>query len=134
MLPESHHQHGPAAHPAQPVSSVIAELAEVMGAEVRQLVMFPIAPDVFHRIEFWGIGRQVVQRQAAPLAGDKFRDQVAAMSLGAIPDYQQSPRQMTQQMGKEVHHLRGADGSLVEPEIGFHHLMPAMAESTFQLK
>ena len=39
------------------------------------------------------------------------------MSLGAIPDYQQSARQMTQQMGKEVHHLRGADGSLVEPEI-----------------
>ena len=39
------------------------------------------------------------------------------MSLGAIPDYQQSARQMTQQMGKEVHHLRGADGSLVELEI-----------------
>jgi hypothetical protein len=53
----------------------------------------------------------------APLAGDKLPDQVAAMSLGAIPDYQQSARQMTQQMGKEVHHLRGADGSWVEPEI-----------------
>ena len=39
------------------------------------------------------------------------------MGLGAIPDYQQSARQMTQQMGKEVHHLRGADGSLVKPEI-----------------
>ena len=117
MLPESHDEHGPAAHPAQRVSSVIAELTEVTRAEVRQLVMFPIAPDVFHRIEFRGIGRQVVQRQAAPLVGDKFRDQVAAMSLGAIPDYQQSARQMTQQMGKEVHHLRGADGALVKLEM-----------------
>ena len=83
MLPESHHQHGPAAHPSQRVASVIAELTEVMRAEVRQLVVFPITPDVLHRIEFWGIGRQVVQRQAAPLAGDKLPDQVAAMSLGA---------------------------------------------------
>jgi hypothetical protein len=42
---------------------------------------------------------------------------VAAMSLGAIPDYQQSARQMTQQMGEEVHHLRGADGALVKLEM-----------------
>ena len=39
------------------------------------------------------------------------------MSLGTISDYQQSARQMTQQMGKEVHHLRGADGLWVKPEI-----------------
>ena len=70
-----------------------------MRAEVRQLVMFPIVPDVLHRIEFGGVCRQVVQRQAAPLTGDKLPDQVAAMSLGAIPDYLQSARQMTQQMG-----------------------------------
>src|ERR1700688_79158 len=88
-----------------------------MGAEVRQLVMFPIAPYVLHRIECRSIGRQVVQRQAAPLVGDKFRDQVAAMSLGAIPDYQQSARQMTQQVREKVHHLRGADGALVKLEI-----------------
>jgi hypothetical protein len=56
---------------------VIAELAEVMRAEVRQLVMFPITPDVLHRIEFRGVGRQVVQRQAAPLAGDKLPDPTA---------------------------------------------------------
>src|SRR5260370_10788171 len=79
--------------------------------------MFPITPDVLHRIEFRSIGRQVVQRQAAPLAGDKFPDQVAAMSLGAIPDYQQSARQMTQQVREKVHHLWGADGLSVKPRI-----------------
>jgi len=63
------------------------------------------------------VSRQVVQRQAAPLAGDKLPDQAAAMSLGAIPDYLQSARQLTQQMGEEVHHLRGADGVFVKPEI-----------------
>src|ERR1700693_3313064 len=79
--------------------------------------MFPITPDVLHRIEFRSRGRQVVQRQAAPLAGDKFPDQVAAMSLGAIPDYQQSARQMTQQVREKVHYLRGADGLSVKPKI-----------------
>lgn len=39
------------------------------------------------------------------------------MSLGAIPDYQQSARQMTQQVREKVHHLRGADGLSVKPKI-----------------
>src|SRR5271168_2985059 len=88
-----------------------------MRAEVRQLVMFPIAPDVLHRIEFRGIGWQVVQHQAAPLLGDKFRDQAAAMSLGAIPDYQQSARQLTQQVRKELHHLWRTNGRWVKSKI-----------------
>src|SRR5205807_10337561 len=54
---------------------------------------------------------------AAALAGDKFPDQVAAMSLGAIPDYQQWARQMTQQVREKVHHLWGADGLSVKPKI-----------------
>jgi hypothetical protein len=51
------------------------------------------------------------------LAGDKLPNQVAAMSLGAIPDYQQAARQMTQQVREKVHHLWGADGLSVKPEI-----------------
>jgi hypothetical protein len=39
------------------------------------------------------------------------------MSLGAIPDYQQSARQMTQQVREKVHHLRGADGRSVKPKV-----------------
>ena len=31
-----------------------AELGGVFGAEVRQLVIFPVPPDVLDRIEFWG--------------------------------------------------------------------------------
>ena len=117
MLPEGHYQHGPAAHPSQRVSGVIAELTEVMRAEVGQLVMFPITPDVLHRVEFRGVGRQVVQRQAAPLTGDELPDQAAAMSLGAIPDYQQSARQMTQQMFEELDYLRTLDGAGKEPKV-----------------
>ena len=56
MLPEGHHQGWPAAHAAQRATGVIAELGEVVWAEVGQLVMFPIAPDVLHRIEFRRVG------------------------------------------------------------------------------
>src|ERR1700730_2780199 len=96
---------------------MITELAEIARAEVGQRVVFPIAPDVLDRIEFRSVGRQVVQRQAAPLAGDKLSDQPTAMSVGAIPDYQQSARQMPQQVAEEVHDLGSTNGSLVEPKI-----------------
>jgi len=56
------------------------------------------------------------------------------MGFGAIPDYQQPTRQMTQQVTEEVHRLRRMNGVLVEPEIEIPPVMPAIAESTFQLK
>src|SRR5712671_4433435 len=39
------------------------------------------------------------------------------MSLGAIRAYQQSARQVTQQVREKVHHLWGADGLSVKPKI-----------------
>ncbi|HEY4934658.1 MAG TPA: hypothetical protein VII23_24085 [Terriglobales bacterium] len=49
--------------------------------------------------------------------GDKLSDQPAAMGFGAIPDYQQPARQMTQQVTEEVHRLRRMDGVWVEAEL-----------------
>src|SRR5258708_5421185 len=88
-----------------------------MRAEVRQFVMFPITPDVLHRIEFRSVGWQVVQRQAAALAGDKFPHQPAAMGLRAIPHHQQLARQVAQQMTQEVDYFGSANGSFVRSEI-----------------
>ena len=56
MLPEGDQEGGSPAHAAQRATGVIAELGEVVWAEVGQLVMFPIAPDVLHRIEFRRVG------------------------------------------------------------------------------
>ena len=105
-------------------------------AEVGQLVVFPVTPDVLHRVEFRGVTRQVVERQAAGAARrTNSPDQAAAMSLAAVRITNSFARQMTQQVAEEVHHLRGADGCGIEPEVkagpGDARLG---ADSTFQLK
>src|SRR5208337_610837 len=114
---ERHHQSGPAAHPPKRVASMITELTEVVGAEVGQLMMFPIAPDVLHRIEFGGITRQLLDREPTPLGADKFADQSCPMLWQPVPDHQQLAWQMTQQVAEEVHHLGGANGGGIEPEV-----------------
>lgn len=60
-----------------------------MRTVVGKLVMFPIAPDVLHWIEFRRIGGQVVELDPALLAGDKLPDQPSAMGVRAIPDHQE---------------------------------------------
>src|SRR6266849_1959946 len=55
------------AHAAQCAARLIAALAEIARAEVGQLVMFRVAPDVFDRIEVRGVGRQALDREPAPL-------------------------------------------------------------------
>src|SRR5215472_728597 len=47
---------------------MVTEASEIAWAEVRQLVMFPVAPYVLHRIEFRRVGRQVLKRDAAAFA------------------------------------------------------------------
>jgi len=40
---------------AQGMSGPAGELPEIAGAKVRQLVLFPVAPQVLYGVEFWGI-------------------------------------------------------------------------------
>lgn len=49
----------------QRAAGLIAELGEIAGTEIGQLVMFLITPDVFHRIEYRGVTRQPLKREAA---------------------------------------------------------------------
>src|SRR5713226_3149270 len=95
----------------------MAELAKIARAEVGQLVMFPVAPDVFDRIEFRGVGRQALDREPARLVADELRDQPRPVLRQPVPDHQQLARQVAQQMAEEVDHLGGMDGAGIEPEV-----------------
>jgi hypothetical protein len=48
LSPEGSQQGWAPADAPQSAARLIAELAEIARAEVGQLVMFPVAPDVFH--------------------------------------------------------------------------------------
>src|SRR6266550_5206893 len=82
-----------------------------------QFVMFPVAPDVLHRIELRRVARQILDREPAILGRDEFAYQDGSMRGQPVPHDQQLAPQLAQQVAEKIHHLRGADRTLVETEV-----------------
>src|SRR5260370_23582242 len=80
-------------------------------------MLFPVAPEVLHRVEFRRVSGQALQFEPGPLAGDPVLDQAAAVPGQAVPDDQQPAREMGQEMSKKLDHLGTANGSRKEPEV-----------------
>src|SRR6266849_9560730 len=57
-------------------------------------MVFPVAPEVLHRVEFRRVSGQALQFEPGPLAGDPVLDQAAAVRGQAVPDDQQPAREM----------------------------------------
>ena len=66
-------------HAGEGATRVVTEMTEVSCAEVRQLVLLPVTPDVLDRIEFRCLSRQVLEREVPPLGGDEFAHEATAM-------------------------------------------------------
>jgi len=73
-----------------------------------------VAPEVFHRIEFWSVGWQPLDDHSSTGAGKILGDQPAAVDRRPIPDDQKLPRDMTLQVFEELHDLGALDGALVD--------------------
>src|SRR5713101_1832131 len=61
-------------------------------------MLFPVAPEVLHRVEFRRVSGQALQFEPGPLAGDPVLDQAAAVRGQAVPDDQQPAREIGQEM------------------------------------
>ena len=72
---------------------------------------------MFHRIEFRRIARQPFQGEAAALGGDEVAHGGTAVSGQAVPDDQQRPTQVSQQVLQEFDNLRRLDSSRKEFEV-----------------
>ena len=79
--------------------------------------MFPMAPNVFDRIEFRSIGRQKFDLDPSSRLIYKVPDQTTAMAAKTIPNDEKIARDMAHQMSKEFHNLRTPDRSGKQPEI-----------------
>lgn len=78
---------------------------------------FPVAPDIFHRIELRGVGGQLLGDQPTTLGGNELLGQARLMRRQAIPQHQQFALKVAQQVTEKVHHLWSADGIWIKPEI-----------------
>ena len=89
----------------------------MLGAEVGQLVVFEVAPDVFGGVEFWRVGRKAVDVESPGVALDERGDLAASVDGRPVPDDQEFAADVAQQQAEEFDHLRAFDRAVVEPEV-----------------
>src|ERR1051325_9814166 len=117
LFPERLYQRGTAAHPTQCSAGRAGQLSEIFGAQIGQLMLFAVTPDVFHRIEFRGIGGKVIQVDLPAQPSHILTDGPTAVRWQSIPNDQQLGANMPLEVLQELNQLRCFDASGKQPEI-----------------
>src|SRR5438105_4096259 len=60
LFPEGSDESGSAAHATQGGPCSLAELPIICRTNIRKFMLLPVAPDVFHRIQFGGVGGKIL--------------------------------------------------------------------------
>ena len=105
MLPERGNQCRAALHTAQPVSGTLGGLAEGAGTEVAKLVLLQVSPDVFRWVEFWRVGRQILQLNRSVETLYIVANHLTAMRGEPVPDHQHSTANVPSQGLQELDDL-----------------------------
>ena len=79
--------------------------------------MLAVCPDVFHRIQFRCVGRQVLHFQTALLIADELLCDCALVGRKPIPNHQDVPFDVAEQVLEKLDDLLGADGLLEDLEV-----------------
>lgn len=100
---------------------LLIELAEILATEILQFAAFEQVPNPFLRIELGCISRQTFQMNAGSRTSrQKVFDHLAVMDGRTIPDNQQLPRNLAQELLEKAHHI----WSLVGVILGLHEQSP----------
>ena len=81
---------------------------EVGGREVRQVAVLGVPPDVFHRVEVRGVGRQPLDDDP-PVPGQPGLDPRRPVGAASVPDEREAVRQVAVQRLEEVQDLGAPD-------------------------
>src|SRR6266550_4574209 len=117
LLPERGDEPRSALHGFEPVAGEGAHLADAVQAEIGQLALLHVAPDVLDRVEFRRVRGQSFQDQVPVERFDIVLDDPAAVRRQAVPDDQQLATDLLSQRVQEFDELRAADRASVEAEI-----------------
>jgi len=74
-------------------------------------VLFPVRPQIFHRIQFRSVAGKKLQPETSFLLPHKIPYRTTAVAGQAIPDDQQLTGKVPLQMLQELDDLRAADSS-----------------------
>ncbi|HEY2470170.1 MAG TPA: hypothetical protein VGI45_20385 [Terracidiphilus sp.] len=64
----------------------MAQVPEVLGADIGQFVVLAVRPDVLHRIQLWRVGRQILRLQPALLVADELLGEQTAVAWEPVPN------------------------------------------------
>lgn len=109
LFPKCSNQCWEPSHPPQCFSGMLAELNQVLGTEMREIMLFPMPPDIFHRIELRRIGWKKLNLPLPRGFVHKIPDQAASMASKPIPDDEKITRDMVHKMREELDDLRTSD-------------------------
>jgi len=84
-------------------------------------MLLPMAPDVFHRIQFGSIGRQKFDFEPSTRLVHKIPNQTTSMAAKTIPNNEKIARNMAHQVSKKFDNLRASDCSGKQPEVKRPH-------------
>ena|SRR5450631_1080802 len=117
LLPERPDQGRTSLHGAQAVARSALQVVEVRGAAVGELVVLEITPDVFGRIQFRGVGGQLLDLHSAVQRLQALANERRAMGSQSVPDDQQRLADLLPEGMQELDVLRTLDGVGKESEI-----------------
>ena len=80
-------------------------------------MLFPVSPEVLHRVEFRGISRETFHPDFALQAFQIRPYELAAVGGHSIPDDQQLALDVTLEVFQEIDYLLGLDCTWVEAEV-----------------
>lgn len=117
LFPKGRNELGSTAHSTQGSSGMVTELVKGLWAEVGQFMVLPVPPQILHRIELRGIGRQMLKHDSAILPSHKVLNQPTTMTAKPIPDHQHFPWDMAYQVAEELNHLGTSDRSGIQTKV-----------------
>jgi len=83
-------------------------VVEGVRCEVREAAVLEVAPQQFHRVEVWRVGRKP-DDVAARMSGQPLPHERVLVRAPAIPDQDERTAHMAREMAKKAHHLRTAN-------------------------
>lgn len=106
-----------APHPAKGGGCFQTQFPGLGDYKVGNLMGFEMAPHIFHRVEFRGVGRQCLDEDAAPGGSDEVFDQNTAMNGCSIPQDEYLSGNMSLQVLQKGDHLGTFDAAGVDLKV-----------------
>jgi hypothetical protein len=96
-------------------AKVTTDCGDVVGATIGE-ASFGVGPDGFVGVELWGIGRKKFEMQPREPAAD-FPNRFSFVNAGVVPDHDDVPPEVTQQVPEELADLAVPDVLCVALEV-----------------